>query len=301
VSGPSPADRTARVWAIVVHYGDPATTAATVASLRGAERAPDVVLVVDNQGDFRGDDETRVVRMETNVGFAGAAAVGAGEALRADADWLWFVNTDADVAPGCLTELLAAAATDPRAALLSPVITYADDGSVWFAGGAVDERSFAATHEARVREGPAYETEYATGCALLARVESVRRIGLPDASLFLYLEDVEWSLRARASGERVIVVPAARVRHAVARRDGRRVFAPRAVYYIVRNRLVLAGRAGTVPRALPPTAAWGLRQLAKARGASEAARLACALACGLTHGLARRSGRMPPGLERRLG
>lgn len=299
--GGSQEGASARVWAIVAHYGEPAATTATIASLRRAERPPDAVLVVDNQGGFSGDEKTKVLRMATNVGFAGAAAVGADEALRGGADWLWFVNNDADVAPGCLVELLAAAADEPRAALLSPVVTYADDATVWFAGGTVDERSFAVAHEVRPREGRSYETGYATGCALLARAASVRRIGLPDASLFMYLEDVEWSLRARAAGWLVVVVPASLVRHAVPRRDGRRVFSPHAVYYIVRNRLLLAARAGSRSRALPPAAAWGLRQFAKARGAGEAGRLAGALACGLAHGLARRGGRMPSGLERRLG
>lgn len=300
MSGGSANGGAARVWAIVAHYGAAATTAATVASLRRAERPPDAVLVVDNQGGYCGDDETKVLRMETNVGFAGAAAVGAGEALRSGADWIWFVNNDADVAPDCLSELLAAAAHEPRAGLLSPVITYADDGDVWFAGGTVDERTFTAGHEARPREGRSYETGYVTGCALLARAEAVRRIGLPDVSLFMYLEDVEWSLRAKAAGWRVLVVPAALVRHAVPRRDGRRVFSPHAVYYIARNRLLLAARRGTLPRALLPAAAWGLRQVAKSRGVGEVVRVAGALACGLAHGLAGHRGRMPLGLERRL-
>jgi GT2 family glycosyltransferase len=298
VSGGSGAG--AAVWAIVAHYGDPATTLATVASLRAADRVPDVVLVVDNQGDYEAGAGEQVLRMAANVGFAGAAVAGAGEALRAGADWLWFVNNDADVAPDCLAALLAAAAEAPRAGLLSPVITYADGGGVWFAGGSVDERSFAAGHAVVPQPGRSYETGFATGCALLARAALAREIGLPDAGLFMYLEDVDWSVRARAAGWGVRVAPAARVRHAVPRRGGRRVFSPLAVYYIVRNRLLLAGRRGTLRFALVPAALWGLRQMAKTRSAGEAARLGCALACGLVHGLAARSGRMPRALERRL-
>ena len=76
------------VWAIVVHFGEVTATAATLASLRVAARPPDVILVIDNQGDFS-DPQATVVRPGTNIGFARAITEGAGLALDEGADWLW--------------------------------------------------------------------------------------------------------------------------------------------------------------------------------------------------------------------
>ena len=52
-----------------------------------------------------------------------------------------------------------------------------------------------------------------SGCALLVRLAALPAIGLLDEEFFLYGEDVEWCLRARRAGYRVVHEPAAVVRH----------------------------------------------------------------------------------------
>ena len=64
----------------------------------------------------------------------------------------------------------------------------------------------------------------------------------------MYYEDVDWCLRALASGWQLLVVPGAVVEHDVEFVQGRRRFSDLAVYYIVRNRLLVAQRWGTIPR-----------------------------------------------------
>jgi GT2 family glycosyltransferase len=285
------------VWAIVVHHGALAVTWAALAALRAGERAPDRVVVVDNQGDPEvaslGADD--VVRPGANIGFAGAAAEGTRRALAAGAAWLWFVNNDAEVAPDCLSELLWAAGALPRAGLLSPAIVYRDDGALWFAGASLDRRSLSVTHSARLQDAARpYQTECVTGCAMLARAAMVDEIGSLDESLFMYLEDVDWSLRARESGWQLVVVPAARAVHDVPRSAGRRVVSPLVVYLMTRNRLVLARRRGTLRRALPSTAVWDLRQVAKATVGRRPGEPALAAARGLADGLRGTAGPPPP-------
>jgi GT2 family glycosyltransferase len=277
--------------ACVVHFGDSSGTLRTVASLRAGHVAPDAVVVIDNQGDFpRG--EVDVLRPAVNIGFAGAIGLGVAEALRAGVEWAWFLNNDAEVAPACLRELLAAGAAEVGAGLLTPVIEF-HGGGVWFGGGEIETRTMRVGHATTIAADVPYDTEYATGCAILARATFLREAGPPDERLFMYFEDVDWSLRARALGWRVLVVPAAQVRHSVPRRDGRRVWSPLAVYLLTRNRLLLARRWGSASMALPHVAAWGLRQWIKgvAWGSGEA--IARALVLGLRDGLSRRSGPPP--------
>jgi GT2 family glycosyltransferase len=277
--------------AYVVHYGDRAGTLATVASLQTGDVAPDAVVVIDNQGGFAADG-VEVMRPSGNVGFAGAIGLGSVEALRAGAAWAWFLNNDVVVAPGCLRELLAAGEAEPRAGLLTPVIEH-EEGGIWYAGGEVESRSVRVDHATVVDgEGP-YDTGYATGCAVLARAGLVREVGPPDERLFMYFEDVDWSLRARARGWRVLVVPAARVRHSVARRGGRRVWSPLAVYLLTRNRLLLARRSGDIAAALPPAASWAARQWIKAVAWRSGAAIARAGVLGLRDGLCGRCGPPP--------
>ena len=288
------------VWAIVVHYGEVAATAATLASLRVAARTPDAILVIDNQGDFS-DPRATVVRPGANIGFARAIAKGARLALDEGADWLWFVNNDARVDETCLEALLEAADERPRSGLLSPLILYGDGVGVWFAGGTVDARTLGTRHvQVGGAGGEPYATQYVTGCAMLARAAMVRECGPPDETLFMYYEDVEWSLRTRTRGWEAVVVPRAVVYHDVDRHGARRRFSPRAVYYLTRNRLLLARRTGSPAAALPSTVAWGLRQVVKAIAWRSSRATARALVCGVRDGVHGRTGVMPPGLESSL-
>ena len=284
----------APVWAIVVHFGAPESTRRTLDALRAGEAHPAQLLVVDNQGgweDERGD--VIVVRPGVNLGFAGGAAEGARRALAGGAAWLWFVNNDAAVAQQCLAALMDAAAALPDAGILSPLIAY-PDGGLWYAGGTVDTRSFAVSHLSAPPASPEpFETGYVTGCAMFVRAAALEAVGLPDASLFLYFEDVDLSLRVRQHGWRLMVVPAALVTHDVERRDGRRVFSPTSVYFITRNRLVLAGRRGALLRALPAALAWSLRPTVKAARLGALGQVAAAAARGLLDGVRGVTGPLP--------
>jgi len=290
------------VWATIVHYGHVGQTRRTIASVCAGEVAPDVVLVVDNQGDFtapRGGPSVRTFRSSGNVGYAGAMAYAAGEALAGGASWIWVLNNDVEVGRSCLAELLDAGTREPRAALLTPVILRGD-GTVWYAAGTVDMRTMATAHCTRTPVGAnrrPYDTDYATGCAVLCRTAFVADAGPPDASLFMYYEDVEWSLRARGRGWRVMVVPAAHVRHDVAMRGGHRVWSPLAVYLLARNRLLLAERGGHTRVAVASALSWGIRQCAKGMVSRDGGVTRRALYAGLRDGLLGRSG-PPPGVFR---
>ena len=71
------------------------------------------------------------------------------------------------------------------------------------------------------------------------------RVGLLDESLFAYAEDVDWSLRARAAGLRILVVPASVVHHRVSASTGGR---PRPTRSTTRSGTGSSSRSGTLRR-----------------------------------------------------
>ncbi|MBN1773915.1 MAG: glycosyltransferase family 2 protein [Deltaproteobacteria bacterium] len=305
------------VWAVIPHYGPPEPTLELLDELRSATVAPARVVVVDNDGGLAlDDDETvRVLRPGFNSGYGAAVASASDAALAAGADWLWVLNNDARPAADCLERLLEAGAAAPRAGILSAVIRYRTGGDVWYAGGTVSPRTLEVRHLHAVRDRSAYRTGFITGCAPLLRGALVRELSPMDDGLFMYYEDVDWSLRALDAGWELLVVPGAEVVHDVRREGGRRVFSDAAVYYMARNRLIVARRrgglasaaagglavpvAGRLPSpaaagglALPAAAGalWGLRQAAKSRSLPEARRRLSACGRGLIDGLAGRRG-----------
>lgn len=297
---------TASVTAVVAHYGPVAATLETAGSLMSAAVVPERLLVVDNQGDPAAESLERleavagprlhVLTPPHNVGYAGAITEGCRRGIEASSSWIWLVNNDALPDARCLELLLAAGERYPQAGLLTPIIVD-PDGRCWYAGGALDRRTLGVRHfdDPGVGRAP-FETEFVTGCAFLARATAVRAVGPPDASLFMYYEDVEWGLRLQSNGWRALVVPLAKVVHHVHHIRGQRRFSPAAVYFMTRNRLVLAAGYSSLRFVLPGAVAWGLRQIVKEPGVRGRLGMLKALALGLRDGFRGTRGPLPGAL-----
>jgi GT2 family glycosyltransferase len=88
--------------------------------------------------------------------------------------------------------------------------------------------------------------DWATGCALFLSVETFNQLGPMDEAYFLYLEDVDWCLRATRLGIYTWFVPDALVRHEVSRTLGSHEWSAHVRYYAYRNRYRLAFRNGSL-------------------------------------------------------
>ena len=91
---------------------------------------------------------------------------------------------------------------------------------IWYGGGRCRPWLAHSSHRGlRERDRGQYrsieDTGYLTGCCLLATAEAWRKVGLLDERYFIYAEDADWSLRARAAGFRLLFVPTARLWHRV--------------------------------------------------------------------------------------
>jgi hypothetical protein len=216
---------------------DNASTDGSAELIRG--RYPQVVLIVN----------------DSNLGFAEGNNVGIRYLLERAFDLVLLLNNDAVADPECLCELRRAAVEHPAAAYGATIYEIAEPGKLWYAGGSISRWTLDARHEtAPVAAGAApRSTDFITGCCVMFRSEALRRIGLLDRDFFAYYEDVDWCLRAKPAGDRLVLVPAAVVRHEVShtfRKSGahdesasRRNWMqsrPLVLYLAYRNRLLLA-------------------------------------------------------------
>ena len=199
------------VWAIVAHYGVVEATAATLASLRAGTRPPDTVLVIDNQGDFE-DLEAEVVRPGTNIGFTAAVALGTRARARRRRRLALVLQQRRLRRRDAVSRSFSRRPQALRARGCSARSSATPMGGVWFAGGNVDLRTLGTAHvQVDPQATRPFATQYVTGCAMLVAAAMVADCGPPDVSLFMYYEDVDWSLRARDHGWETLVVPAAEV------------------------------------------------------------------------------------------
>jgi GT2 family glycosyltransferase len=188
------------------------------------------------------------VRCEENLGFADGNNVGMRAALEAGADYVLVLNNDTIVDEALFEALVSEAQRRPDAGALCPLIRYVEPPDrIWYAGARFDPR---AIHNGRhtgygeVDEGQYHtvrETGRATGAAMLVPREVIERVGYFDGRLFIQVEDVEYSLRMRAAGYRILFVPEGLVMHKVAMTTGGER-APVTAYYEMRNTLVVCSR-----------------------------------------------------------
>jgi GT2 family glycosyltransferase len=243
------------VTAVVLTWNGREDTLACLASLERANGRPDATIVVDN-GSSDGTAEAvrerfpqvELVRSEENLGFAGGMNLGIRRALEGGADQVLTLNNDMEVEPGFLEPLVGALASDRGTAAACAQVLFADEPArIWYAGAAYHpRRGYQGRHTGYGDPPlPASHQPYATGraCAgaMLAPRTVLERVGLFDEPLFAYSEDVDWSLRARAAGLRVVVVPASVIRHRVSASTGGES-SPATLYYNLRNSLTVAER-----------------------------------------------------------
>lgn len=251
---------TPHVAVVVLCFNGRDDTLACLASLERTRWPRLSVIVVDNGSTDGTIDAVRsecpdvtAIRSEENLGFAEGNNVGLRAALDYGADYVLLLNNDTIADERLVAALVAEAQRRPDAGALCPLIRYVDPPDrIWYAGARYDPRT---VHNGRhtgygERDTGQYHTVReigrATGAAMLVPREVVEKVGYLDSRLFLQVEDVEWSLRMRAAGYRILFVPAGQVWHHVSVASGGER-APDTAYYEMRNSLVVCARHAPLP------------------------------------------------------
>lgn len=209
-----------------------------------------------------------VLALGRNHGFAGAINRGAACVLAKaqPADVLVLVNQDCIVSRGWLAPLLAALA-DPAVAVAGARLLD-DDGVTLQHAGARIERNGLTSHVGRGSRDPlawrdACDADYVCGALIAMRTATWRRLGPFDEGYApAYFEEVDFCVRVRAAGLRVVYVPHSEARHREASCSvaGSRVFLRR--YHRSRMRFVvrhLLGGAVATATWIVAEASWLLR------------------------------------------
>ena len=236
---------------ITVNYNGIADTATLIESVQSHLTIPYELIVVDNGSR---EDESgmlkkqfpsvKVIRSETNLGFAGGNNLGI---THASADLLLFINNDTYVKDDSLVHLLERMRNEPGLGGISPKILFADqEGLIQFAGYTPLSKITLRNNLIGFREpdvgqfdNPVY-TPYLHGAAMLVRKEAIDKAGMMPEIYFLYYEELDWSLQLRRAGYQLEYNPAASVFHKESSSVGQNT--PLKAFYMTRNRLLFAKR-----------------------------------------------------------
>lgn len=236
---------------ILVNYNGKADTLECLISLRMDRYPHKQIIVVDNGSS---DDsvaalcaafpEITVLKNGRNLGFTGGNNAGILYALAQNPrpKYLYLLNNDTTVDPDSTNHLIEALESDPQCGVAAPVMHYFDRKDVaWFAGSTLDLTHGLALHDNSAppaESDPPRELPWITGCAMLFRADVLKNLAGFDDRFFLYWEDVDLSLRVRAAGYSLKLVPAARIYHKCGSTSNRTISCF-GEYYYLRNNLLL--------------------------------------------------------------
>ena len=231
-----------KIATVILVYGKSPHLDDCLASLKVAQSSgiDNRIIVVDNSND--------------NTGYSGGNNKGIRQALAGGAEAVLLLNDDTKVDKLVLTEMLEAL-KDKQVGMVAPKIYFypgfefhkdrykpKERGKViWYAGGLIDWDNCLGVHRGvdEVDVGQYQkkeETEFATGCAVLIKREVFETTGLYDERYFLYLEDLDLSVRVKNAGFKIIYQPKAIVWHKNAQSSG--FGSGLHDYFFTRNRLL---------------------------------------------------------------
>jgi GT2 family glycosyltransferase len=271
------------VAVVVVTYNRADLLGQVLDALTSQTRAPDAVIVVDNAST---DHTTEVldahqkagalrlqrIRLDDNTGGSGGFRAGVAAAYDGGYGRIWLIDDDVAAAPDCLAVLMAqdeacvtAVREDRRGRLVEKAATDFDLSRPWSVRP--KRASVETAYGERAGMPERVELDVVSFEGLLVRREVVAAIGLPDASFFIFYDDVDFALRARRAGFRIWAV-----RDAVLVRlldfDQQHALDTWKGYYMYRNLFAVHFRYGTnaLVRAKPYAIAAAVTALSPVRG-----------------------------------
>ena len=206
------------------------------------------IIVVDNASSDASLDglqdlsQVCVIRNPANVGFAAACNIGV---QASSAPFLLFLNPDCFFQPDAIAPLLAGLQSGDRVGMVGGLLVNEDGTEQGGGRRAVPTpwRSFVRAfnlqrfanrwpnlfcdfhlHKQPLPDGP-IEVEAISGACMLVKRDVMEDVGLWDEGYFLHCEDLDWCMRFRQKGWKILFVPDARISHALgACSQSRRVF-----------------------------------------------------------------------------
>jgi GT2 family glycosyltransferase len=243
------------VGIVVVNWNGARRTSECVRSLLALDYEPFKVCVVDNGSEDDSAGELRrefpgvdVLELRENRGYGGGCNAGIEWARRTECEYVWLLNNDTTIDGGCLRALTEAAREHGDGSILAPLILRSDDPRrVWSAGGVVRwpwlEREHIGMGDDEATHQAPRAVDWASGCSLFFSMMVADRVGPFDERYFLYLEDVEWCLRAHKRGVSCWFTPQARLWHDVSE-SVLQLHSRVLHYYASRNYVLLATTHG---------------------------------------------------------
>ncbi len=212
-----------KIFVLILNYKKYLDTVRCIRSLLASDLSSFTnIIVLDNSPDPASFQylsahfpKIKMIKNPGNLGFAAGNNVGIRFALKQKATHILILNPDTKVPRHFLTPLLLHM-NQSKAQLIAPALIHTQNGQKFFGlEGSVNPVTGQATHVnlSRLPTQDLRPAQFVTFACVLIKSTVFRKIGLLDESYFMYLEDVDFCLKANKASFRLYLDPSVTVKH----------------------------------------------------------------------------------------
>lgn len=236
---------------IIINFNGYQDTVECINSLISSKVSQSNILVIDNCSSdnsfqllVRDFPILKIIQTAKNLGFAGANNIGIKYGMEHKFKYVILLNNDTIVEKESIKILISEMDKNPELTLSTGQIRYHSDKSkIWYGGGKLVAWRGLAIHIGMNKSFKNFShsndlirTEFISGCYLCLRVEDIPYLGFLNEDFFMYLEDIEYSVRAIKMKMNLGYFPKSIIYH---KWRGDTKLKYNSLYYAVRNRKLL--------------------------------------------------------------
>jgi GT2 family glycosyltransferase len=206
---------------ILINYNSLDDTIECLKSIYQSNGVSPFVVVVDNASNNQSDVESqlsfypelKVILNRTNVGFGRANNIGIDWIFdNIKSDYIYILNNDTTIEKDSIlmmADLLSK--QGPEIGMVAPkILVYSNPDEVWYEGADIDFKKVTP----RVKSNTLSNyTQFASGCAMFFRYDTLKKLKGFDPFFFMYDEDVELCLRMKNEDILIYYLPTSIVYH----------------------------------------------------------------------------------------
>jgi len=237
---------------ILLNYNNWQDTFECIQSLQKSKVKGSNILVIDNCSTDDSIDklnsetpDVKIILAERNLGFTGGNNFGIKYALENKYEYAIVLNNDTIIeSENSFRTLIEEMDKNPNMSIgTGRTYFYPEKDKIWYDGGGIINWKGAAYHnnfrknKETVRlNDENRQTDFVSGCYMCIRLKDLPRLGYMDENIFIYLDDLEYSMRAKRNDLKLFYIPSSVIYH---KERGRGRHSPRLVYYSIRNRKIV--------------------------------------------------------------
>ncbi|MBR9647296.1 glycosyltransferase family 2 protein [Clostridium tyrobutyricum] len=242
------------IYIILINYNGYEDTIECVNSLEKINYRNHKIIIVDNASHDNSLtilkqklNDCIIIESKENLGFAGGNNLGIKYALDHNADYIMLLNNDTVVEKDFLYKMLKSFNNDNNVGVVGCKIMYhSNKNIIWYGGGYIDWFRFIGAHYGmgqfdKGQYDDEKEIDFMTGCCMLIKAKVFEKVGFLPENYFMYFEDVDFCVKVKNFGYKIIYNPKAVIYHKVGLSSGGEE-SPFSIEWCTRNRLIFMNK-----------------------------------------------------------